>query len=142
MSNHECFKSKNKGKQDKDLKEKKKPKTFEELMKSYHDVIHISDFLKQNFLDSSISNTNNTDNNSNVEESLINNFEISVVVIGHVDAGKSTLVGRLMGNILNELNREFDKYLQQAKMINKTSFAYAWNTDGMLEERERGITID
>lgn len=27
-------------------------------------------------------------------------------------------------------------------MIGKTSFAYAWNTDGMSEERERGITID
>lgn len=80
--------------------------------------------------------------NSNPSQSSNNTFEISLVVIGHVDAGKSTLVGRLMGNVMSDLNREFEKFKNQAKMMNKTSFAYAWNTDGMQDERERGITID
>lgn len=47
-----------------------------------------------------------------------------------------------MGNIMSDLEREFEKFKNQAKLMNKTSFAYAWNTDGMQEERERGITID
>ncbi|KAL8281054.1 hypothetical protein RQP46_006412 [Phenoliferia psychrophenolica] len=66
---------------------------------------------------------------------------LSLVVVGHVDAGKSTLMGRL----LHELGVLSDRALQanqrQAQKIGKASFAYAWTLDATDEERERGVTI-
>eukprot|EP00801_Mesodinium_rubrum_P001861 Mrub_01861.p1 GENE.Mrub_01861~~Mrub_01861.p1 ORF type:complete len:626 (+),score=78.55 Mrub_01861:2-1879(+) len=143
FANHDSFKAKNKCKNIKDINENKKPKSLTELMKSFSDVISVSDFVKQ-FKSSSQTYEikTNTESSSKDSNPTTNSYEISLVVIGHVDAGKSTLVGRLMGNVMADLNREFEKYKNQAKMIGKTSFAYAWNTDGMSEERERGITID
>ncbi|KAI5480838.1 elongation factor 1 alpha-like protein [Pseudohyphozyma bogoriensis] len=67
---------------------------------------------------------------------------LSLVVVGHVDAGKSTLMGR----VLHELGILSDRALQtnqrQAQKIGKASFAYAWTFDATEEERERGVTID
>ncbi|KAJ3506778.1 hypothetical protein NLJ89_g6680 [Agrocybe chaxingu] len=67
---------------------------------------------------------------------------ISIVVIGHVDAGKSTLMGRL----LYELGRLDEKTKRSnergSEKIGKSSFSWAWSLDGTTEERERGITMD
>ncbi|KIM45903.1 hypothetical protein M413DRAFT_296917 [Hebeloma cylindrosporum] len=67
---------------------------------------------------------------------------ISIVVIGHVDAGKSTLMGRL----LYELGRLDEKTKRSnergSDKIGKSSFSWAWGLDGTTEERERGITMD
>jgi len=67
---------------------------------------------------------------------------INVVVIGHVDNGKSTLIGRILeatGEIPAHL---IEKYKKEAEAIGKGSFAYAWVMDKLPEERERGLTID
>ncbi len=67
---------------------------------------------------------------------------INLVVIGHVDHGKSTTVGRLLleaGAIEPHL---IERYKKQAEETGKGSFAFAWVMDGLKEERERGVTID
>ncbi|KAI0751443.1 EF Tu GTP binding domain-containing protein [Daedaleopsis nitida] len=67
---------------------------------------------------------------------------LSMVVIGHVDAGKSTMMGRL----LYELGRVDEKKRianeRGSAKIGKSSFSWAWELDGTQEERERGITMD
>lgn len=67
---------------------------------------------------------------------------VSLVVIGHVDAGKSTLMGRL----LYELGRVDEKTRvaneRGSSKAGKSSFSWAWELDGTVEERERGITMD
>ncbi|XP_022088694.1 HBS1-like protein isoform X3 [Acanthaster planci] len=67
---------------------------------------------------------------------------INLVVIGHVDAGKSTLMGHLL-YLLGQVNqRQMHKYEQESKKLGKASFAYAWVLDETGEERQRGITMD
>ena len=67
---------------------------------------------------------------------------INVVFIGHVDAGKSTTVGRLLydGGALSE--QEYRKLEEEAKSRGKGTFVFAYVMDNLKEERERGITID
>lgn len=65
-----------------------------------------------------------------------------VVVVGHVDAGKSTLMGRLLCDIGEVNQRTLHKYEQESKKIGKQSFMYAWVLDETGEERLRGITMD
>ncbi|KAM9679117.1 HBS1-like protein isoform 2-T2 [Dama dama] len=67
---------------------------------------------------------------------------LNLVVIGHVDAGKSTLMGHLL-YLLGDVNkRTMHKYEQESKKAGKASFAYAWVLDETGEERERGVTMD
>lgn len=63
-------------------------------------------------------------------------------VIGHVDAGKSTLMGRLLFDLKAVDPRVMEKYQKEAEQIGKGSFAFAWVLDQGTEERERGVTID
>ena len=64
------------------------------------------------------------------------------VVIGHVDAGKSTLMGRLLYDLKVIDQRTLEKYRKEAARIGKASFALAWVLDQGTEERNRGVTID
>ncbi|KAG4032684.1 hypothetical protein MFRU_006g01510 [Monilinia fructicola] len=64
------------------------------------------------------------------------------VVIGHVDAGKSTLMGRLLYDLKVVDQRTLDRYRKEADKIGKSSFALAWVLDQAAEERSRGVTID
>ncbi|MCL4323049.1 MAG: translation elongation factor EF-1 subunit alpha [Candidatus Thermoplasmatota archaeon] len=67
---------------------------------------------------------------------------INLVTIGHVDHGKSTLVGRLLfehGEIPQHI---IDDYKKQADEKGKATFEFAWVMDRYKEERERGVTID
>ncbi|PGH15027.1 translation elongation factor Tu [Helicocarpus griseus UAMH5409] len=64
------------------------------------------------------------------------------VVIGHVDAGKSTLMGRLLYELKAVDQRTLEKYRKEADRIGKGSFALAWVLDQGSEERARGVTID
>ncbi|CAK1548642.1 unnamed protein product [Leptosia nina] len=65
-----------------------------------------------------------------------------IVVIGHVDAGKSTLMGHLLCELGEVSKRTLHKYEQESKKIGKQSFMYAWVLDETGEERVRGITMD
>jgi elongation factor 1 alpha-like protein len=62
--------------------------------------------------------------------------------LGHVDAGKSTLMGRLLLDLKAVDQRTIDKYRREAEKIGKGSFALAWVLDQGSEERARGVTID
>ncbi|KAH6679350.1 P-loop containing nucleoside triphosphate hydrolase protein [Halenospora varia] len=64
------------------------------------------------------------------------------VVIGHVDAGKSTLMGRLLYDLKVVDQRTIDRYRKEAESMGKSSFALAWVLDQGSEERARGVTID
>jgi len=67
---------------------------------------------------------------------------INIVIIGHVDAGKSTTTGHLIYKCGGIDQRTIEKYEEEAKQMGKTSFKYAWVMDKLKSERERGITID
>jgi len=67
---------------------------------------------------------------------------VNLVVIGHVDAGKSTSTGHLIYKCGGIDKRTIEKFEKEAKEIGKASFKYAWVLDKLKAERERGITID
>jgi elongation factor 1-alpha len=67
---------------------------------------------------------------------------INIVVIGHVDAGKSTTTGHLIYKCGGIDKRTIEKFEKEAKEMGKSSFKYAWVLDKLKAERERGITID
>jgi len=67
---------------------------------------------------------------------------VSLVVIGHVDAGKSTTTGHLIYKCGGIDKRTIEKYEKEAAEMGKSSFKYAWVLDNLKAERERGITID
>jgi len=67
---------------------------------------------------------------------------VSLVVIGHVDSGKSTTTGHLIYKCGGIDKRAIEKFEKEAAEIGKSSFKYAWVLDKLKAERERGITID
>jgi len=67
---------------------------------------------------------------------------VSLVVIGHVDAGKSTTTGHLIYKCGGIDKRTIEKFEKEANDMGKSSFKYAWVLDKLKAERERGITID
>jgi len=67
---------------------------------------------------------------------------ISVVVVGHVDSGKSTTTGHLIYKCGGIDKRTIEKFEKEANEMGKGSFKYAWVLDKLKSERERGITID
>ena len=67
---------------------------------------------------------------------------INLVVIGHVDAGKSTLMGRLLCDMGYVSQKTMHRNEQDSKKTGKSSFLYAWVLDETEEERSRGITMD
>ncbi|KAJ1852865.1 hypothetical protein LPJ76_005171 [Coemansia sp. RSA 638] len=67
---------------------------------------------------------------------------LNLVVVGHVDAGKSTLMGHLLYALGQVNERTLRKFEREAEKIGKGSFAYAWVLDETDEERARGVTMD
>ncbi|CAD5114179.1 DgyrCDS3321 [Dimorphilus gyrociliatus] len=67
---------------------------------------------------------------------------INIVVIGHVDSGKSTTTGHLIYKCGGIDKRVIEKFEKEAQEMGKGSFKYAWVLDKLKAERERGITID
>jgi len=66
---------------------------------------------------------------------------VSIVICGHVDAGKSTTTGRLIFELGGIPEREMVKLREEAERLGKGSFAFAFYMDRQKEERERGVTI-
>ncbi|CAF3572864.1 unnamed protein product [Adineta steineri] len=69
-------------------------------------------------------------------------IHINIVVIGHVDSGKSTSTGHLIYKCGGIDKRTIEKFEKEATEIGRGSFKYAWVLDKLKAERERGITID
>jgi len=69
-------------------------------------------------------------------------LHVNLVVIGHVDAGKSTTTGHLIYKCGGINERVIEKFEKEAQEMGKGSFKYAWVLDKLKAERERGITID
>ncbi|KAF6720515.1 Elongation factor 1-alpha [Oryzias melastigma] len=67
---------------------------------------------------------------------------VNVVVIGHVDSGKSTTTGHLVYKCGGIDPRKLEKFEKAAAQLGKGSFKFAWVLDKLKAERERGITID
>ncbi len=67
---------------------------------------------------------------------------LNLVIIGHIDHGKSTLMGAMLiksGAVSDREARELEKL---AKEFDRESWSYAYVFDRLKEERQRGITID
>ncbi|NPV61934.1 MAG: translation elongation factor EF-1 subunit alpha [Methanotrichaceae archaeon] len=67
---------------------------------------------------------------------------LNLAFIGHVDHGKSTLVGRTMYETGAVDQHVIDEYRKEASAKGKATFEFAWVMDSLKEERERGVTID
>ncbi|MCW3974754.1 MAG: translation elongation factor EF-1 subunit alpha [Candidatus Bathyarchaeota archaeon] len=68
---------------------------------------------------------------------------LNMVVVGHVDHGKSTMVGHLLLQTGNVDQKKIDEYAKQSETLGSgDTFKYAWVLDNLKEERERGVTID
>ncbi|KAF3524804.1 hypothetical protein F2Q69_00047558 [Brassica cretica] len=64
-------------------------------------------------------------------------FHINIVVIGHVDSGKSTTTGHLIYKLGGIDKRVIERFEKEAAEMNKRSFKYAWVLDKLKAERER-----
>ncbi|MFB6155589.1 MAG: translation elongation factor EF-1 subunit alpha [Haloferacaceae archaeon] len=66
----------------------------------------------------------------------------NLAIIGHVDHGKSTLVGRLLFETGSVPEHIIEQYREEAEEKGKGGFEFAYVMDNLAEERERGLTID
>ncbi len=67
---------------------------------------------------------------------------INIVFVGHVDAGKSTTVGRILYETGKVPEQVIKKLKEEAEKLGKSTFEFAYVMDKLKEERERGVTID
>ncbi len=67
---------------------------------------------------------------------------LNLIIIGHVDHGKSTMMGHLLFKTGGISEREMRDMEETAKQMKDASFKFAFIFDRLKEERERGITID
>jgi bifunctional enzyme CysN/CysC len=66
---------------------------------------------------------------------------MNIVIVGHVDHGKSTLLGRLYADTGTLPTGKIEKIQAICKQQGK-EFEYAFLFDSFLEEQQQGITID
>ncbi len=74
------------------------------------------------------------------EEKMKNH--LGIVIVGHIDAGKSTTTGRLLFELGGIPKRKMEQLRAAAKEAGRDTFEYAFLMDKSPEERERGITIN
>jgi len=67
---------------------------------------------------------------------------LNLVIMGHVDHGKSTTTGHLLYQAGAIDERTIKAFEDEAAKLGKGTFKYAWVLDNLKEERERGVTID
>ncbi len=78
---------------------------------------------------------------NNGKVNLLNSRLMKLVIVGHVDHGKSTLVGRLMSDTDSLPTGKLDFVKDICKRQGK-EFEFAFLLDALEEEQEQGITID
>ena len=68
---------------------------------------------------------------------------LNLIVAGHVDQGKSTIIGHLLVELKVIDERTIQKFAEESEKTGKgDTFKYAWVMDNLKDERERGVTID
>uniref|UniRef100_A0A1B6C4F9 Eukaryotic peptide chain release factor GTP-binding subunit n=1 Tax=Clastoptera arizonana TaxID=38151 RepID=A0A1B6C4F9_9HEMI len=78
----------------------------------------------------------------NPEETKSRKEHVNVVIIGHVDAGKSTIGGQIMALTGMVDKRTLEKYEREAKERSRESWYLSWALDTNQEEREKGKTVE
>ncbi len=66
---------------------------------------------------------------------------MNVVIVGHVDHGKSTLIGRLLADTGSLPQGKLEAVKENCKRTSKP-FEYAFLLDALKDEQSQGITID
>ncbi|MCK5157044.1 MAG: GTP-binding protein [Spirochaetales bacterium] len=67
--------------------------------------------------------------------------QLNIVIVGHVDHGKSTVIGRLLADTNSLPEGKLDTVKQWCKK-NARPFEYAFLLDALKDEQTQGITID
>ena len=73
---------------------------------------------------------------------MVEKEHMNLAMIGHIDHGKSTLLGRLLTDTGAIDPHVVEEYRKKAEAMGKATFEFAWVMDSLKDERERGITID
>lgn len=73
---------------------------------------------------------------------MVEKEHMNLAMIGHIDHGKSTLLGRLLTETGVIDPHVIEEYRKKAEAMGKATFEFAWVMDTLKDERERGITID
>lgn len=76
------------------------------------------------------------------ESSRSKKEHVNIVIIGHVDAGKSTIGGQIMALTGMVDKRTLEKYEREAKERSRESWYLSWALDTNSEEREKGKTVE
>jgi len=71
----------------------------------------------------------------------MNDFPLKLVITGHVDHGKSTLIGRLLFDTGSLPDDKITEIRQICSALGK-EFEFGYILDNLEEERDQGITID
>jgi len=66
---------------------------------------------------------------------------MNIVIVGHVDHGKSTVIGRLLADTHSLPEGKLDQIRAQCE-LNSKPFEYAFLLDALKDEQAQGITID
>ena len=67
--------------------------------------------------------------------------DMKVVIVGYVDHGKSTIIGRLMADTEALPEGKLEQVREKCRR-NSKPFEYAFLLDALKEEQAQGITID
>jgi sulfate adenylyltransferase subunit 1 len=67
--------------------------------------------------------------------------QLQIVIVGHVDHGKSTMVGRLLHDTNSLPDGKFEE-VQRLCKLKGIDMEYAYILDALTEEQEQNITID
>lgn len=82
-----------------------------------------------------------TENNVHNKNSRSHQQKMNIVIIGHVDHGKSTLVGRLLADTKSLPEGKLEAVKMNCAK-NARPFEYAFLLDALKDEQSQGITID
>ena len=75
------------------------------------------------------------------EHTLKTRQDVRIVIAGHVDHGKSTIIGRLLADTLSLPEGKLDQVREKCRR-NARPFEYAFLLDALKEEQAQGVTID
>ena len=67
--------------------------------------------------------------------------QMNIVIVGHVDHGKSTVVGRLLADTGSLPEGKLEAVRKECQRTGKP-FEYAFLLDALTDEQDQGITID